>query len=157
MNWPVMTWYGETYAPLELMRWRCGNCEMVEDVLQETWMVAVQKLRRFRPETGSFQGWLCGIAANVIRNTLRQKRRGEFYHQSCNKEIPANGSGAMEEQERSESIARALDCLPVRYEQVLRAKYLDQYSVAAIATLWGETEKAIESLLTRAHRLSGCF
>jgi RNA polymerase sigma-70 factor (ECF subfamily) len=40
--------------------------------------------------------------------------------------------------------------LPGRYEAVLRAKYLDQQSVAQIAESWRETPKAIESLLTRA-------
>ena len=40
--------------------------------------------------------------------------------------------------------------LPEHYEQVLRAKYLDAYSVEEIATLRGETFKSVESLLTRA-------
>src|SRR5262249_4884923 len=52
--------------------------------------------------------------------------------------------------ERSAWIARTLDALPERQEAVLRAKYLEQMSVAQIAGAWGESEKAIESLLTQA-------
>ncbi len=43
-----------------------------------------------------------------------------------------------------------MNAYPERYEAVLRAKYLDQQSVAAIAETWNETPKAVESLLTRA-------
>jgi RNA polymerase sigma-70 factor (ECF subfamily) len=43
-----------------------------------------------------------------------------------------------------------LVALPDHYESVLRAKYLDGRSVAEIALQRGESEKAVESLLTRA-------
>jgi len=55
-------------------------------------------------------------------------------------------------QERAVRIARTLADLPPRQEQVLRSKYLEQMSVQAIADAWGETPKAIESLLTRARQ-----
>ena len=40
--------------------------------------------------------------------------------------------------------------LPERYEAVLRMKYLERMSVADMAAARGETEKAVESLLSRA-------
>ena len=53
---------------------------------------------------------------------------------------------------RNSAIARTcglrLSQLPERYEAVLRAKYLDGQSVAAVAEAWNETPKAVESLLT---------
>ena len=49
-------------------------------------------------------------------------------------------------------MALALAELSPRYEQVLRAKYLDGLSVQAMADEWGETPKAIESLLSRARQ-----
>jgi RNA polymerase sigma-70 factor (ECF subfamily) len=52
----------------------------------------------------------------------------------------------------AERVAEALAGLPDRYEQVLRAKYLDRLTVDQIAAGWGETPKAIESLLTRARQ-----
>jgi RNA polymerase sigma-70 factor (ECF subfamily) len=54
------------------------------------------------------------------------------------------------DRERAERVAAALAGLPERYEGVLRMKYLDRLSVAEIAATSGETEKAVESLLTRA-------
>jgi DNA-directed RNA polymerase specialized sigma24 family protein len=40
--------------------------------------------------------------------------------------------------------------LPPRYRAVLAAKYEEQLSVLAISQRFGESEKAIESLLSRA-------
>ena len=146
------TWYVETYAQLEAyIRWPPRQSrDWVDDVLQETWMITVQNLRRFNPEAGSFQAWLNGIAVNVIRNALTTEKAPGMGRQSLNQDIPANTPSLIDERERSRRIALALDALPQRYEMVLRAKYLDQQSVAAIAAQWGESEKAIESLLSRA-------
>jgi DNA-directed RNA polymerase specialized sigma24 family protein len=50
----------------------------------------------------------------------------------------------------SETVIHTLAKLPARYEAVLRAKYEQQLSVAQIAVMWGQTQKSIESLLSRA-------
>ena len=61
-----------------MRRWRpmssgaAATCrDLADDVLQETWMTAVRRVRRFDPGAGPFCAWLCGIAANVLRNQLR--------------------------------------------------------------------------------------
>ena len=58
----------------------------------------------------------------------------------------------VERRDQAERVAQTLTELPERYEAVLRAKYLDQQSVADIAAAWSETPKSIESLLTRARQ-----
>src|SRR5688572_14023599 len=62
--------YDEAFAPLDAyVSWRCGGRrEWTDEVLQETWLVAVDRLGSFDPARAPFTGWLCGIAANVIRN-----------------------------------------------------------------------------------------
>jgi RNA polymerase sigma-70 factor (ECF subfamily) len=144
-------WYEETYAPLEAyVLWRCGRLrDLANDVLQETWLTAIRLLRRFDPVAGSFLNWLRGIAANVVRNQLRKWQRGQRYQQPLPADLALDRSAA-EERERSERIAQALAAMPEHYELVLRAKYLDQQSVAEIASSRHESMKAIESLLTRA-------
>jgi DNA-directed RNA polymerase specialized sigma24 family protein len=59
----------------------------------------------------------------------------------------------MQDCERGGRTARALAGLPPRYERALRAKYLDGLSTAAIAQPWGESPKAVESVLGRARDL----
>jgi RNA polymerase sigma-70 factor, ECF subfamily len=142
-------WYDEAAPRLSAyVRWRCaGLDDMADDVLQETWLTAVRRVRHFDPARAAFSGWLLGIAANVLRNHLRrQRRRGTVQPLSAEPAAPVEGP----ERERRLEIARVLAELPPHYEQVLRAKYLDGQSVAAIAAARGESPKAVESLLTRA-------
>ena len=142
-------WYDMSFSALDgYVLWRCGGLrDLADDVLQETWMTAVRRIRQFDPMRASFASWLCGIAANVVRNQLR--RRGIRAVASLNGDI----SGRRDEsavRDLGQRIAEALASLSERSEQVLRKKYLEGCSVGEIAAEWGDTEKAIESLLSRA-------
>jgi RNA polymerase sigma-70 factor (ECF subfamily) len=150
------TWYEEAYPTLRAyVAWRCaGLRDLADEVVQETWLTAVRRIRDFDPRRGSFAAWLRGIAANVLRNQLRRREHFARHNQPLNGEpaSPAAADHAGEKRARAEQVARALAALPDRYEAVLQAKYLDQKSVAQIAAAWSETPKAIESLLTRARQ-----
>ena len=89
-------------------------------------------------------------ATELKINQLRQRRRSDCRRQLLVGEPSRNDDAPIDQRERSERIARVLAALPENYEAVLRAKYLDQQTVDQIASLWNETPKAIESLLTRA-------
>ncbi len=146
-------WYAESFDPLyAYVLWRCaGLRDLADDIAQETWLVAVRRIRSFRPEQAGFRTWLEGIAANLLRNHFRRRRTRpqtvalDGVDQSARDE---NAAG----REQSEAIAAALAALPEHYEAVLRAKYLEQHSVEQIASVRHETPKAIESQLTRARQ-----
>ncbi len=139
------TLYDSAFAGLNAyVQWRCGGLrDRAEEVVQETWLTAVRRLRTFEPSAGAFAAWLRGIAANVLRNHFRREKR---------RMKPLEGEPIVTEEarEQAESIAEALAMLPEHYEAVLRMKYLENRSVADIAAERGESPKAIESLLTRA-------
>jgi len=138
------TWYDANCERLErYVRWRCsGLADLAADVLQETWLVAVNRIAAFEPKTGSFRTWLRGIAQNVLRNHLRREgRRNDFGH---------SAEPTTTDDNRAYRVAGALAELPRKYESVLRAKYLDGRSVCQIAKALTKSPKAIESLLTRA-------
>jgi RNA polymerase sigma-70 factor (ECF subfamily) len=142
------TWYDESFTSLHAyVVWRCaGLRDLAEDAAQETWLTAVRRVRSFDPDRASFAAWLRGIAANVLRNHLRARRRAAPTV-SLNGAVAAPAKDAAADPER---IALALAALSERHEAVLRAKYLEQRSVADIAAEWDESPKAVESLLTRA-------
>jgi RNA polymerase sigma-70 factor (ECF subfamily) len=145
--------YEETFAGLwAYVSWRCaGRPDLAEEVTQETWLVAVRRLRAFDPQRACFLAWLRGIAAHLLRNRFRRQRRQA--HQALDEQrLIAPPDPRAEQREQAELVARALAELPERYEAVLRAKYLEQTSVERIAADWGETPKAIESLLSRARQ-----
>jgi RNA polymerase sigma-70 factor (ECF subfamily) len=147
------TWYEESFEGLHAyLCWRCGGLrDLAEEMLQETWLTAVRRVRHFEPQRGSFANWLRGIAANVLRNHLRLRRRRQrdlHLRNGC----AAAADNTLEQREQGERIAAALAELPAHYEAVLRAKYLDGQSMAEIADARTETPKAVESLLTRARQ-----
>jgi RNA polymerase sigma-70 factor (ECF subfamily) len=147
------TWYDESFDALyAYVRWRCANLrDLADEVVQETWLTAVKRIRSFDPQQGCFTGWLRGIAGNVLRNHLRRRSLRE--HASTNGATAAEPFLCdRERREEAEQVAHALSGLPEHYEAVLRAKYLEGHSVNEIAGAWGETPKAVESLLTRARQ-----
>ena len=129
------------------LAWRLGGCvAMLDDLSQESWLIAARSLRKFTPARGTFQHWLFGIAANVCRNHLRARRRSKQRPYPQDHE-PAEKSP---EDQRANRVADALAELPDHYERLLRAKYFEGTSVEGIAQSERQTAKAIESLLTRA-------
>jgi RNA polymerase sigma-70 factor (ECF subfamily) len=161
------TWYQECFDDLyRYVRWRCaGRRDWADEIVQETWLTAVRRIRRFKPQQGPFLAWLRGIAANLLRNDLRKRRRQPTFQLA--EEAPIAASTAVEavamnrqqemdrqqeRRQREERVAAALDALAEREEAVLRAKYLEGLSVAQIAANHGDTPKAVESLLTRARQ-----
>jgi RNA polymerase sigma-70 factor, ECF subfamily len=144
------TWYDEAYADLyRYVLWRCGGLrDRADEVVQDVWLTAVRRVRAFDPCAGPFAAWLRGIAANLLRNAFRRdRRRGRM--EVLGPEV-ARPDGDLERRLRAEGVACALAVLPERYEEVLRAKYLEGRSVAEIAAGRGETPKTVESLLSRA-------
>jgi len=141
--------YQDSFAGLyAYVQWRCGGLrDAAEEIVQETWLTAVRRIRRFDPARGDFAGWLRGIAANILRNHFRRRRRDQGRRPLTDESVaPAD------DRDRAERVAAALAALPERYEAVLRSKYLDGRSVADIAATHGETPKVVESLLTRARQ-----
>ena len=150
------TWYNETFDDLcRYVRWRCGGRrDWTDEIVQQTWMTAVRRVRRFDPRQGSFLAWLRGIAANLLRNDLRRQRRRPKLQQPADGQIDESGDAELQREgrQRRQRVAAALDALSEREETVLREKYLEGQSVAEIAARWGDTPKAVESLLSRARQ-----
>jgi RNA polymerase sigma-70 factor (ECF subfamily) len=135
------------------VHWRTGGLrDWTDEVVQETWLTAVRRIRTFDPHRGDFLHWVRGIAVNVLRNYQRREhlRSSTTYLISAEPAASGTATGPLEDREKAEQIAAALAGLPEHYEQVLRAKYVDGQTVAQIAASRGESEKAVESLLTRA-------
>jgi RNA polymerase sigma-70 factor (ECF subfamily) len=149
-------WYEESYEPLyRYVHWRCGGLDdLADEVVQETWLTAVRRVRRFDPRQAGFATWLRGIAANVLRNRFRKLAAQQDRTEPLKSDPPGEGSAeaGLIGRERRERVAAALADLPEHYEGVLRAKYLENAAVSEIAEASGQTPKAVESLLTRARQ-----
>lgn len=139
--------FDSVYAYVHARTGRDGH--RTEEVVQECWTVAVRRIRAFDPAQGSFGDWLRGIAHRLLLNERRRwARRFRLREEKGVTESP----DAAPTVATSECVAVALTSLPERYQDVLRAKYEECRPVADIAGDWGVSEKAVESLLSRARQ-----
>jgi RNA polymerase sigma-70 factor (ECF subfamily) len=129
---------------------RAGRrADWTEDVVQECWMTAVRRIEAFDPSRGAFEGWLRGIADNVLRNLARRSRAPADVDRA-NSPLRRGADAFAGRFDLAEQIALTLSGLPIAYQEVLRAKYERELPVAEIAASTGKTAKTIESLLSRA-------
>lgn len=124
-----------------------GHAADAEEVAQECWTVAVRRIRAFDPDRGTFAQWLYGIAQHLLANRRRKQSRQAAVAEQCEAPVTEAADHALA---RREQITAAYSMLPQRHREVLKAKYEEQRPVAEIARARGESEKAVESLLTRA-------
>lgn len=137
---------------------------LCEDVVQETLLSAIDGLDRYDPgrSGGNIFPWLTGLARNEIRRALAGRKEGvslevlwtqmdkqllEFYTRLDEQPF---GEELLARDETRELVNAAMSQLPPRYGQALENKYVFGQSVREIAADQRISEKAVESLLSRA-------
>lgn len=141
------------------MRRLHGDRELAGEVTQSTVCKAIAKLDTYRGGS-AIMTWLCAICRTEIALHFRKKgRRGielEVDSESLEAEISHRKDGlpspeaAAISSEAAGLVHVVLDLLPTHYSQVLEWKYLRERSVKVMAKRLKMTDKATESLLTRA-------
>ena len=114
----------------------------VEELLQDTWMVAVKKIRSFDPKRSRFSTWVLGIAE------MKLKRRRQEPEALANEDeliAPSPRKSGVDD-----LVASALATLRPEQRQLLEDKYRAGRAVAELAATSGRSEKAIEGDLGRA-------
>ena len=139
---------------------------LCEEVVQETLVRALRDLHRYEPERANNNvfPWLTGLARNEISRVLARDRRrlslDELWSR-LDRELLAVyerledeplADEALLREETRELVNVTLSQLPSHYREALEAKYVRGASVHDLAELWHTTDKAVESLLTRARK-----
>ncbi len=108
-----------------------GNAAEAEDVAQESFIRAYQKLAQFRID-GSFRNWTLGICANLTRNRFRQRTRREAAEQRHAEFVEFDGP-ALPGPDRHEVLDHALMSLPETTRIPVVLKYIEGLSIEDIA------------------------
>jgi RNA polymerase sigma-70 factor (ECF subfamily) len=145
--------------------YRLGRDEhLCEDVVQDTLVRAIGQIERYDPARsgGNIFPWLTGLARNEIRRALAGRNAAaslEALWSKMDKELLSVyaklDSQPFDEEllrraETQEMVNAAVSQLPPHYGRALEAKYVLGWSVRRIAQAWELSEKAVESLLSRA-------
>jgi len=124
----------------------------VEDLLQETFVAAMQAFPQFRGEA-SVRSWLHRIAIHVAHKELRKPRHRR--EAALEGDAPAPALSAPEQLAETQLASRLythLDKLEARKRIAIVLHVIEGYSIAEIAALTGASQTATKSRLFWARR-----
>jgi RNA polymerase sigma-70 factor (ECF subfamily) len=137
----------------------------VADVVQETFLAAARSARNYDPARGSLWMWLCGIARNSVALHFRKQARQERLRQAGewlaagNQRVvrwlenrEADPGEVLAAAELATIVRTVLTEIPLDYETLLTARYLDDVSVEQIAGQQQCSTTAVRSKLARARQ-----
>ena len=133
-----------------------GRQPWMEDVLQSAFEVFLRKRHTFRGE-GSMEAFADAIAINTARDWMRRQRRSVILHElvSDRGDWPALTPGPAEEAEGRDRIRRLkviLSRLRPKHRMAYLLYYVENRTVAEIASLEGASEDAIRKRIERARQ-----
>jgi RNA polymerase sigma-70 factor (ECF subfamily) len=115
--------------------------------VQETILEMVRSAGTFRGEASAVT-WACAIARRRVARYWDGERRAEV--ERAGFEVVADEPDATPAVDQRDEVVRALAHLPATQRQVLVLKYIDDKSVAEVATEMGKTPVQVQSLLQLA-------
>jgi RNA polymerase sigma-70 factor (ECF subfamily) len=156
----------EYSAPLlAFVQFRFGcDREKAEEIVQMTFIRCVKSIKTFKPSRGTLLNWLKTISTNEAHTLLQQDQK-----QLAAKTLAFSSietiEGALEQMDTAalpeEIIAKGEFQLLIhetiaelysRYRKVLILKYVENRKITEIASMLCQSEKAIESLLSRSRQ-----
>lgn len=149
--------YAADYSP-ELTRFcvkLCGNVHDAEDLFQDTWARAFERLEQYDPEQ-SFKSWLFAICANIFKNSKKLKYNStkaifatEEEKERFIRSIPA----AEQDIDAYLDLHAAIHELPKKHRLVLVLYYFREFSQSEIASMLDVPEGTVKSRLNTAKKL----
>jgi len=151
-------------APLlEFVQWHFGCAlQESEEIVQMVFVRCVKSIGTFDPRRGGVFQWLKAVAKNEGHTCFRRhgKRNAEMSLSVIPDHVLGQIAGVIDRAPLPDDVLarkelRILvgECLTEvnrRYREALLGKYVDGLKVSEIAARWDTTEKAVESLLSRA-------
>jgi RNA polymerase sigma factor (sigma-70 family) len=124
---------------------KLGNLHDAEDITQEVFIKAYQKLRALR-RWDSFHAWIYAITSNLCKNWIRAHSKQpdrEFIEDQDPGILQAYSTDSHSEELICESVREALHSLPEIHRQVLTLFYLGGMSTKEIARFLGTSPNTI--------------
>lgn len=135
-----------------------GSLSQSEDLAQETFVTAWKKLSELR-EPEKLRAWLCGIARNLINNSLRKSGREPSHRAESLEEISESHSpdplpvDQTISNEEAAILWRSLEKIPEIYREPLVLFYREHQSIETVAANLDLTEDNVKQRLSRGRKL----
>jgi len=130
--------------------------EAVDDLAQETFLVAFKELERFDDDR-DFGKWLRGIARNLTRNERRKSaNRSRILHGELTEHLIAEAEVHPPEKWQDDHLLRSLrDCveqLPEKSRKLIAGRYTHEWKSALLADEFSMSAAAVRLTLMRIRR-----
>ena len=158
--------YDRYNGPIHRFAWHMsGDRAMAEEITQEVFMLLIRKPRKYDPSKGSLGGYLFGIARNLTRRRVEQRRADVPFVEDPNSSEgtypigesaivdSANALEVLMQRELIESLRTAVLSLPAQYREVIILCDLEQKSQADAAELLQCAPGTIASRMHRARAM----
>ena len=134
---------------------RVGQAELAEDLTGQAFMRMLEAIRSGQAWKTSFSGWLYRIAHNLVIDHYRRRGRATFV--DIDEVAPistteGDPSKSVQARLERENLRTALNQLTDEQAQVITLRFLDDLSIAEVATIMARNEGAIKALQYRAVR-----
>lgn len=126
------------------------NDDLANDLMQEVFIKAFNKLPSFEVRGHSYLTYLITIAHNIIVNYWRDQKQVEDI--SNIDEFPTEVRQVLEDKIDAENMWREVQKLPVFEREAILLRYRRELSVSEIAIIMGKSENAVQLLLSRARK-----
>jgi RNA polymerase sigma-70 factor, ECF subfamily len=131
---------------------RCRTSSVAEDLTAETFLAAVDAVRRDHPPEVNM-GWIIGVARHKLVDHWRRLSRETSGLRVLADQYEVDESEDLSDRQLDAVRAHdTLSRLAAHHRIVLTLRYLDDLAVPEVASVLGRTVHATEALLSRARR-----
>lgn len=124
----------------------------VEDLAQETFLRAYDRLETYKPEY-RFKTWLLAIANNLGVDTLRRRKETVEFNPEIHAPVSSGPESEAVTADRARGVQAAIATLPEIYGVPLVLRYTEGLSYAEISEVLSITVPAVKSRLFRARNM----
>ncbi|MEZ5320152.1 MAG: sigma-70 family RNA polymerase sigma factor [Vicinamibacterales bacterium] len=134
-------------------RGRAGDVPWIDDVVQEA-LLALHRARHTYDPGRPFAPWFYALTSNRFIDVFRRERRVGQREQGSDVLVGPTPSGVSDARSSVdlEAVLRALDALPPKQREVVRALKLGDQSVREVSARLGMSEAAVKVTAHRGYR-----
>jgi RNA polymerase sigma-70 factor (ECF subfamily) len=140
---------------------RTGHVQTAQDIVSETFFIALRSLGKFKWQGVPFSAWLYRIAINELAGHFRRGRaktvslealREEGFEPLADSDVEREALACQEEIDRYleyHAVRKAVNDLPERYQDVVALRFFAGKQVTEIGVILGKPIGTVKSLLHR--------
>ena len=130
-----------------------GTPSTAEDVAQDVFMVVITEAKRYAPSRAAVVPWLLGIARNMARRRLTERRHDPLPDGADVPGVHADPADGLALSQRLQRLRRALVTLPVPFREAVILCDLQELSYQDAASVAGCAIGTVRSRLHRGRQL----